>query len=278
MEEFPKISIVIPCYNDAPFIEKAVMSALDQTYINKEVILVDDGSDIETKVVLKKLKPRLTQLISQDNKGQSFARNRGIMASTGEYIFLIDSDDFVDATFCEKAIQAFHDQGDVKIVSCYARRFYDNGGFNIFKTRGGRLKDFLLENYALGTSMFRKDEAIKVGLYDEEMDKGFEDWEFFIRLLENGGEAVVIPEPLYHYRIRNDSTSARARERRKELLEYIYFKHKKLYLQHFDTFIPFLLGRIEKEEKEKIKNTRRLEYKIGQRVLKPLRKIKSLFR
>lgn len=278
MEEFPKVSIVIPCYNDAPFIEKAVMSALDQTYINKEVILVDDGSDIETKAVLKKLRPRLTQLISQDNKGQSSARNRGIQASTGEYIFLLDSDDFVDATFCEKAIQAFREQEDVKIVSCYARRFYDNGEFDIFKTRGGRLKDFLLENYALGTSMFRKNQAITAGLYDEKMNKGFEDWEFFIRLLENGGEAVVIPEPLYHYRIRNDSTSARARERRKELLEFIYFKHKDLYLQHFDTFVPFLLGRIEKEEKEKVKNTRRLEYRIGHRVLTPLRKIKSFFR
>ena len=278
MEEFPKVSIVIPCYNDASYIEKAVFSALNQAYDNKEVILVDDGSNLETKAVLEKLKPRLTQLISQANKGQSSARNRGIEASTGEYLFLLDSDDYVDPTFCEKAIRVFEQQEKVKIVTCYARRFNLNGEIDIFKTRGGRLSDFLLENYALGTSMFRKDEALKAGLYDEEMNKGFEDWEFFIRLLKDGGEAFVITEPLYHYRIRNDSTSAKARERRKKLLEYIYFKHKELYLQHFDTFIPFLLSRIEKEEKEKVKNTLRLEYRIGKMVLKPLRKIKSFFR
>lgn len=278
METPPLVSIVIPCFNDAKFVEEAVMSAIDQTYINKEVILVDDGSDLETREELEKLRPRLTQLISQENKGQSSARNRGIKASTGEYIFLLDSDDFVDATFCEKAIKAFREQDDVKIVSCYARRFNDDGEIDIFKTRGGRLKDFLLENYALGTSMFRKDQALKAGLYDEEMDKGFEDWEFFIRLLKNGGKAVVVPEPLYHYRIRNDSTSARARERRKELLEFIYFKHKDLYIQHFDTFVPFLLSRIDKEEREKVKNTLRLEYRIGKSLLKPFRKIKALFR
>ena len=273
-----KVSIVIPCYNDAPFIEKAVMSALDQTYINKEIIVVDDGSNAETKAVLEGLNPRLTQLISQDNKGQSSARNKGIKASTGEYIFVLDSDDYVDTTYCEKALRIFQQKENAKIVTCYARRFNAQGEIDIFRTQGGKLADFLLENFALGPSMYKKEEALRAGLYDEEMNKGFEDWEFFIRMLKDGGEAIVIPEPLYHYRIRNDSTSAKARERRKRLLEYIYFKHRDLYLQHFDTFIPFLLSRIEKEEKEKIKNTLRLEYRIGKSVLKPLRKIKFFFR
>ncbi|WP_423818465.1 glycosyltransferase family A protein [Salinimicrobium sp. TIG7-5_MAKvit] len=277
MESSPLVSIVIPCYNDEKFVEEAVFSALNQTYLNKEIIVVDDGSNKETKIVLEKLRPSLNDLIFQENKGQSAARNRGIIASNGNLISMLDSDDYLDPTFCEKAVKIFETEKEAKIVSCYARRFNTNGEIDIFKTPGGRLADFLLENYALGTSMFRKDQALKAGLYDEEMNRGFEDWEFFIRLLRDGGEAFVIPEPLYYYRIRNDSTSARARERKKELLQYIYIKHKELYLQHYESFIPFLLGRIEKEEKEKVKNTKRLEYRIGQRVLKPLRKIKSFF-
>jgi glycosyltransferase involved in cell wall biosynthesis len=64
------VSIVIPCYNDAQYIEQAVNSALDQTYPNIEVIVVDDGSDIETKAVLKKLECKITKLITQENQGQ----------------------------------------------------------------------------------------------------------------------------------------------------------------------------------------------------------------
>ena len=58
----PLVSIVIACYNDPDNIEKAVWSALSQTYMNKEVIVVDDGSNAETKAVLKKLEPSITKL------------------------------------------------------------------------------------------------------------------------------------------------------------------------------------------------------------------------
>ena len=83
------ISIIIPCYNDAQYIEQAVNSALNQTYINKEVIVIDDGSNFETKAVLKKLEPKITKLITQENKGQSTARNVGIREAKGNYILQI---------------------------------------------------------------------------------------------------------------------------------------------------------------------------------------------
>lgn len=64
----PVISIVIPCYNDVQYIEQSVSSALNQTYSQIEVIVVDDGSNIETKKVLKKNEPNITKLISQENE------------------------------------------------------------------------------------------------------------------------------------------------------------------------------------------------------------------
>ena len=69
----PLISIVIPCYNDWQYVEQAVNSALNQTYPNKEVIVVDDGSNKKTKLVLKTIEPRITKLITQENQGQSTA-------------------------------------------------------------------------------------------------------------------------------------------------------------------------------------------------------------
>lgn len=84
----PKVSIVIPCYNDDQYIEQSVQSALNQTYPNIEIIVVDDGSNTKTKEVLKKIEPKITQLITQENQGQSTARNVGICSN---YCSIMDS-------------------------------------------------------------------------------------------------------------------------------------------------------------------------------------------
>ncbi|MDP3945580.1 MAG: glycosyltransferase [Lutibacter sp.] len=272
----PLISIIIPCYNDAQYIEQSVNSALNQTYPNKEVIVVDDGSNAETKAVLKKLQPQITKLITQENKGQSTARNIGIKEAKGEYIMVLDSDDYFEPTFCEKALEVFFKNKDVKIVSCYANRINIDYNTDLFKPYGGELKDFLLNNCALGTSMFNKEDWNTVGGYDESMRKGFEDWEFFIRLLKNGGKAEVIQEPLYNYRKRKETTTAKANKIKYDLLKYIYLKHQDLFKANYELFIMHLLGRIEREEKEKLKNLNRIEFKIGEAVLQPLRWFKSM--
>ncbi|MBK5208347.1 MAG: glycosyltransferase family 2 protein, partial [Flavobacteriaceae bacterium] len=103
-------------------------------------------------------------------------------------------------------------------------------------------------------------------------------WEFYIRLLKNGGNALVIHEPLYTYRKRSNTTTDKADDKKYELLKYIYLKHQELYEIHFEVFLNHLLYKLEREEKEKIKNTQRLEFKIGKGILFPLRYIKSLFK
>ncbi|GHA50428.1 glycosyl transferase [Salinimicrobium marinum] len=277
MDRQPLLSIIIPCYNDGRYIEQSVDSALNQTYPKIEVIVIDDGSNEETKAVLEKIKPYLTALITQDNRGQSSARNKGVKAARGDYILTLDSDDFFEPSFCEKAVKLIQGKEEVKIVTCYAKRLR-NSGYDIFKPGGGYLKDFLNYNCALGTSLFRRREALAIGGYDESMRKGFEDWEFFIRLLKDGGKAVVIPEPLYNYRKRINTTTTVANKNKYALLRYLYSKHENLYKEHFQNFVDHLLNRIEREEKEKIKHTSRLEFIIGSQVLRPLRYFKSLIR
>lgn len=278
MEHNPLISIIIPCYNDWQYVEQAVDSALNQTYPNKEVIVIDDGSNSKTKNVLKLLEPKITKLITQENQGQSTARNVGIREATGEYILVLDSDDYFEPSFCEKAIIFFNEDRIIKIVTCHAKLLYDNGCSNTYIPKGGFISNFLFANAALGTSMFKKEDWTSCGGYDECMRNGFEDWEFFIRILKDKGFAYVINEPLYNYRKRSNSTTTIANNKKFELLKYIYLKHQEIYKNNFDLFVISMLSRIEREEIEKLKNLQRIEYKIGQLILKPFRWFKSILK
>lgn len=272
------VSIIIPCYNDVKYIEQAVNSALNQTYNNKEVIVIDDGSNSETKAVLKKLESKITKLITQENKGQSTARNIGIKEAKGDFILILDSDDFFEPTFCEKAIPVFLENEDVKLVTCEANLLYKDGTSEIHKPKGGSISNFMYSNDALGTSLFKKEDWQNCGGYDESMRKGFEDWEFFIRLLKNGGNCNVIPEVLYNYRKRNDSTTSKANTIRYDLQYYIFTKHKELYIADYDNFVAKLLEKTSKMEKQIEKNFKKIDFQIGNKILKPFRFIKSIFK
>ncbi|WP_299155700.1 glycosyltransferase [uncultured Christiangramia sp.] len=272
------ISIVIPCYNDAAYIQEAVESAIHQTSEETEVIVVDDGSNMETKSVLQNLESEIDLLITQENKGLSAARNIGIEAAKGAFIVVLDSDDYFHLDFCMKALPIISQNNTVKAVTCYANRFNENGVIDIFKPSGGNIKNFLQYNAAIGNSMFRKKDWELAGKYDVEMRKGFEDWEFYIRLINLGGYAHVIEEPLFNYRQKKYSMRGSANQIKYELQKYIYFKHEDLYKQHFEVFVEHLLSKIEREEKEKIKHTQRLEFRLGSSLLKPLRRIKRIFK
>jgi hypothetical protein len=273
------ISIVIPCFNDEEYIEKAVASALKQEAVYVEVIVIDDGSDQRTKKVLNSLISDGIKLITQENKGQAAARNRGIEAATSAYIVVLDSDDSFEKEFCIKALKQFQKSTITRLVTCGAILHYEDGTEKIFNPKGGHLDDFLFSNSALGNcSMFRKEDWKLVGGYDESMRSGWEDWEFYIRLMQLGGHCIVIPEPLFHYNKRKGTTTARANKLKYELWEYILTKHEALYKQHYKALVDFFLMQLEHEEQEKIKNTKRIDFMIGKTVLSPLRVIKKLWK
>jgi glycosyltransferase involved in cell wall biosynthesis len=272
------ISIIIPCYNDAQYIEQSVLSALNQTYPNIEIIIVDDGSNPRTKEILKKLEHKITKLITQENQGQSTARNVGIREAKGEYILTLDSDDYFEPTFCKKALSFFLDRNNVKIVTCQANLLFEDGSSHVFIPKGGSISNFLFSSDALGTSMFKKTDWKDCGGYDESMKLGLEDWEFFIRLLKNGGLVKVIQQPLYNYRKRVDSTTSVANINKYKILNYIYQKHKELYIHNYDNFMVVLLNKLECLEKENLKTFQKIDFRLGNILLKPLRMIKSLIK
>ncbi|HJH30789.1 MAG TPA: glycosyltransferase family 2 protein [Methanosarcinaceae archaeon] len=94
MEKKPKVSIIIPSYNNGKYIGSAISSALNQTYPNIEVIIVDDNSNDGTKEILNELiNSNLICIFNKNNVGASASKNIAIRRSSGEYIAILDSDD-----------------------------------------------------------------------------------------------------------------------------------------------------------------------------------------
>lgn len=274
----PKVSIVIACYND-PDVAVAVKSAYNMTYSNKEIVVVNDGSNKATVEALSSVREYIDVLINQDNHGQSIARNNGIKSSDGKYILNHDSDDFFDPEFCIKAVSQFEKDDDVVIVTCQAKRFNKKGVIDVYTPKGGTIKDFLFSNSAMGSSMFKKKDWIKVGGYEEKLPiLGIEDWEFYINLLKNRGFAYVIQSPLFNYQLRANSSTSKIRDLKYDKFKYIIEKHRDLYLENFNDLVDFFTERLKFEQKEKIKNTKRIEYRLGYSLLRPLRFLKSFSR
>lgn len=272
-----KLSIVIPCYNDPLFISQSIDSALSQSYGNKEVIIVDDGSNLETKEIIDSFNSRIDLLITQQNKGLSAARNEGIKQAKGDYIIVLDSDDYFAPTFAEKAINIIRSKESCKIVTCQARRFDQEGTIDIFTPIGGDLQNFLFQNSAIGNSLFKKSDWFEIGGYDENMTMGFEDWEFYIRLLELGGYAHVIKEPLFNYRQKNISMRKEANQVQFEIWEYIFKKNRRLYIKHHDKLIENYTKVLRKERNQLLKLKVSKEYIVGSLFLRPLRFLKNIF-
>jgi len=91
----PLVSILIPAYNSEKWIKATIQSALNQTYRNKEIIIVDDGSNDNTLSIAKQFESNCVKVISQNNQGASAARNKALSLSQGEFIQWLDSDDIL---------------------------------------------------------------------------------------------------------------------------------------------------------------------------------------
>ena len=122
----PQLSVIVPVYNVEPYIHRCVKSILSQSYSDFELILVDDGSQDNCGMICDEyaLKDPRIRVIHQKNGGLSAARNSGLRAAEGEYIYFIDSDDYIESGLFEAAVEAMHDH-DLVTVGC--REVNENG-------------------------------------------------------------------------------------------------------------------------------------------------------
>ena len=123
----PKLSVIIPLYNKAPYIRKALESVLAQTYADYELIIIDDGSTDGSaeiaEAILQDPASRLIassphRLIRQANSGVSAARNNGVAQTSGEYIAFLDADDWWEPTYLERMAQLIEDYPEAGLYAC----------------------------------------------------------------------------------------------------------------------------------------------------------------
>jgi glycosyltransferase involved in cell wall biosynthesis len=214
MSKHPAIAVIIPTYNRAHVISRALHSVLHQTYKDIQVIIVDDASTDNTEDILKEIDdPRVVYLRHEVRKGAAAARNTGIRTASSDYIAFQDSD---DEWLCEKLEKQMNAlmlaSAEVGVVYTRFLRFenphcYSFPPETVTKRSGDILQSLLGGNFITTQSVLvRKACFSKVGLFDENLPR-LQDWELFIRLAKDY-EFHYIDEPLLLATHTLDSISA----------------------------------------------------------------------
>ena len=275
-----KVSVIIPCYNHGKYVDEAVQSCLMQTYSNIEIIIVNDGSTDEfTNALLHNYKKEKTKVITTPNQGLAMARNVGIDAATGDYILPLDADDKIAPTYIEKAVNILKQKENVGIVYCRAEFFGTQTG--VWDLPEYKFPDILNRNCIFCTAMFRKSDWKDVGGYKKEMIYGWEDYEFWLSLIEKGRAVYMLPEILFFYRKHTVSMVMKLEEdvsKKNYLYNQIFFFHKKMYQKYKATlqndiknrFYLFCYGKMpffykEKTPTHKIYHIGKLKIKVKRR-------------
>lgn len=236
-----KVSVIIPCYNKAQFIEEAVKSVVNSTYKNMEIIIVNDASTDNSKQIIQKLAEKYNDIIFLDfgtNKGVVYARNYAIKLASGDYILPLDADDTIESTYIEKAVNILDKFPKVGVVGC--RTCFDKRD-NSPKGLIDYLKILYWEDMFVCTTLFRKSDFIKIGGYKECMSHlGCEDYELYLTFIEHGYKFYKINEQLFNYRrnIKNNRTKIQ-KENNYKIKKKIFELHADLFLKEDNIWILF---------------------------------------
>jgi len=230
----PKVSVIIPCYNLGAYVDDAVDSVLAQTFQNFEIIVVDDGSTDPSTVRLMEnyVRPK-THVLRTKNQGLATARNTGINQARGKYILPLDADDKIGSSYLAKASMILDDRPEIGIVYCRARFF--GAREEEWRLEPFSIETMLTKNVIFAASMFRKSSWEKVGGYNPIMVHGYEDYDFWISLLDREKAGVYrINEILFYYRVREDSmisTLLVNEENEIDMLTQVFYNHCDFFLR-----------------------------------------------
>ncbi|HNY26578.1 MAG TPA: glycosyltransferase family 2 protein [Candidatus Sumerlaeota bacterium] len=205
----PLVSIIIPAYNSAAFITRAIQSALDQDYPNKEIVVVNDGSTDNTQQVLDAFGSKI-RVFNQSNAGAAAARNTGIEQSQGDFIAFLDSDDEWLPGRLSKCVQPMLDFPDVGLTFCHSIRRFPDGHEDIRGQAFDRIRIYprlIWPSYYQCTpaSTVRRSVLDKTGLFNPALPSR-EDQDLWIRIEEHA-RVLEVPEPLVVVHVRATSLS-----------------------------------------------------------------------
>jgi glycosyltransferase involved in cell wall biosynthesis len=223
----PQVSIIIPCYNHGEYLEEALNSIVvsDKGKIC-EVVIVNDGStDSFTLSVLEELDKRGWKVIHQSNQGLAAARNMGIANTSAPFVLPLDSDNKLMESYLTNGLDLLN---KTKAAAIYgdARYFGDRNG--VWKNKPFKVQNLLLENHVDACALIRRENLLKVGGYSLGMpSNGYEDWDLWLKMIDQGFFLVYLPELCFEYRVLKNSmvkSLNKSRLKSNELLDYFYEK------------------------------------------------------
>lgn len=228
--EIATVGVVVTSYQQGEQILEAVRSVQAQTRVPAEIIVVDDGSDDElTLRVLDQLESEI-KVIRQTNAGVAAARNYGIRNLGTEYVAVLDGDDQWEPTFLERTTALLETDEHCVAASSWLQMF--GVATHLVEPAGGTLVDFLHRNACPASAVYLRSSWEQAEGYRETMRAGFEDWDFFLSLLEPGGRIDVVPEPLLRYRTHPSSLNVTSMTSRLDRFREIITTHRAAYEDH----------------------------------------------
>ncbi len=181
-----KVSIVVPLYNRAARVNDIIAMVESQTYSNLELIIVDDGSNDDPFGNVRNSGAISVKFVRQENQGANSARNHGILKATGDYIALLDSDDYIYPEHIESSLKYLLHKPLRTIVYCQVRAIR-GGGVQVIKPRRGNYKGENISEYLLckkgfiqTSTLFARKEVFQYVGFDEALPSG-QDTDFAIR-------------------------------------------------------------------------------------------------
>jgi glycosyltransferase involved in cell wall biosynthesis len=205
-----KISVIIPCYDQARYLPDAVESIINQTYSNWECIIVNDGSTDDSAEVAGQLvaeySDRQIRFVDKPHSGVSDTRNIGVEVAAGEWILPLDSDDMFEPSFMQRAVEIIEREPNVDVVFANMQEFGASNGQWI-PDEYSRAQVMLTDTMPYA-SLYRKELWHEVGGYDRLLSvlRQPEDWSFWISCSKHNVTVRRIKEKLFLYRVHPQST------------------------------------------------------------------------
>jgi glycosyltransferase involved in cell wall biosynthesis len=235
-----RISVVMPTFNRAATLPRAIDSVLGQTHGDVELIVVDDGStDALTRDVMAGLVRDGYHVLRQAHQGLAAAQNAGISVARGRYILPLDADHRIRPDYLRVGIDIMDHGPRIGVV------YGDRELFGEISGRPGEpfsLQRLLVANVIDAGAVFRRAVWEECGGYDTTMPDrlGYEDWEFWIQAAKRGWQFAHVAEVMLEYRVRPDSMARRCDipEHHSRLVRYLALKHRDVYA----TYLPEVLA------------------------------------
>ena len=229
----PKVSVIVPCYNLGQYLPDALNSVRTQTFQDWECLIVDNGSTDKSRLVMTNFcasDQRFIPVVLHENQGVAAARNKGLELAEGEYILFLDADDMIGNDYMADAVSALDADPTLTVVYGKGVRF---GAETTWDLPPFSMDTMLARNCLYISCFFRKADAVS---FDPEFKTGFEDWDFWLSLLESVSEPKVLQlqSECFYYRTRRNSRNRGVTDDAlKDIRHRLWEKHKALYSRYF---------------------------------------------